>query len=129
MFWRQLVWFLARAAVNGLMIALAVALFGQVDEEVAQDNMVWMFLLAGLVFAVLNAVVKPFLVIAALPLILLSMGLMMVLINVLLVFLALRFLPGIEMGFWGAVGTSLMLAIGNYFVSVVGARRQDGRND
>ena len=115
--------------MNGLMIALAVSLFGQIDEEVAQDNMVWMFLLAGLIFAVLNAVVKPFLVIAALPLILLSMGLMMVLINVLLVFLAIRFLPGIDMGFWGAVGTSLMLAIGNYFVSVVGARRQDGRND
>ena len=120
---RQLAWFLARAAVNGLVLALAVALFNRNPEGVSGDNVVWMFLLAGLMFAILNAVVRPFLVIVALPLILLSMGIVMVLINVLLVFLTLRFLPEVDMGFWGAVATALMLAIGNYFVSVVGAKK------
>lgn len=82
-------------------------------------------LLFVLILGILNALVKPILVILTLPITILTLGLFILIINVLMVFLAAKFLDGIQIdGFWWAFLFTILLSFLSSSVnSLVKSRR------
>lgn len=114
---RQFMTFVIRWVLNSIGLWLAVRLFGTGygNNEIAAG--VGVFLVAGLVFSIVNAVLKPIVIIMALPAILFTLGLFTIIVNGLMVYVSLRVAPGLEMTFWHSVLTGLVLSLVNYIVS------------
>jgi putative membrane protein len=74
-------------------------------------------LIAAAVIAVVNAIVGPVLEFFTFPLIILTLGLFLLVVNALLLKLAAAFTPGFEvLGFWAAVIGSMVLTVVNYIL-------------
>lgn len=114
---RQFESFIIRWLLNSIGLWLAVKLFGTGYTETPEGFMV--FLLAGLIFSVVNAILKPVLVIFALPALLVTLGLFMFIVNGFLVYVSLKLAPGMEMTFWYAVLSGIVISLVNYIVSNV----------
>src|SRR3989338_2756901 len=68
-------------------------------------------ILVAIVLSILNAFLKPLLVILTLPVNILTLGLFMFVINAILVMLASTIVPGFRVdGFWWALAFSLILS-------------------
>jgi putative membrane protein len=66
----------------------------------------------ALVLAVLNAIVKPLLILITLPITVVTLGLFLFVINALIILLADKFIKGFQVnGFWWALLFSLLLSI------------------
>lgn len=114
---RQLLALVVRWLLNSFGIWIAVRLFGTgIDNSVLEAN-IPVFLLAGLIFSVVNAVLRPIITILSLPAILLTLGLFTVIVNGILVYISLMLAPGISMAFWNSVLAGLVLSLVNYIVS------------
>ena len=75
------------------------------------------FLVAGLVFSIVNAVLKPLIIVLALPAILLTLGFFMLIVNGLMVYLSLNIFSDIKMTFLNSILTGMILSLVNYIVS------------
>jgi putative membrane protein len=83
---------------------------------------------AAFVLAILNSLVKPLLRLVSLPIIVLSLGLFLVVINALVLRLTAWFVPGFHVpGFWPAVGGSLVISLVSMFLGYSGSRPVQGR--
>lgn len=109
--------FLIRWVLNSFGLWLAVRLLGTGYSGVEIDDSFALFLLAGLVFSIINSVLKPVIVILSLPAILLSLGLFMLVVNGILVYLSLKLVPGIGMTFINSIFAGMILSLINYIVS------------
>ena len=76
-----------------------------------------MFLFAGLIFSLVNTVLRPVVIILSLPAILLTLGLFTVIVNGFMVYVSLLLAPGLHMTFWNSVLTGIVLSLVNYIVS------------
>lgn len=93
------------ATLSGLGVAL-------VTLSAVQVSGAGVFLLAGLLIALLNLIIKPFLVLLVLPLVVLTMGLGLWIINALLVMLTVQIVPGFTTGgWWGAFWAALWISV------------------
>ncbi len=73
--------------------------------------------LFALVLAVVNALIKPLLIILTLPITILTLGLFLFVINALIILLIDNMLDGVEVdGFWWALLFSLLLSIISTFL-------------
>jgi len=77
------------------------------------------FLLAGLIFSVINSMLKPIIIILSLPAILLTLGLFTLIINGLMVYLAIVLAPNVSITFGDAIIAGIILSLVNYIVSSV----------
>lgn len=111
--------FIIRWVFNSFGIWLAVRLLGSGKPDVIASASTWGFLVAGLIFSVVNTVLKPVLVILSLPAILVSLGLFMLIVNGILVYISLSFTPGLSMSFLNSILTGIILSLLNYIVSAV----------
>lgn len=69
-------------------------------------------LITAAVLALLNAFVKPLLVILTIPITILTLGLFLLVINALIVLFAVKLVPGFTVdGFWWALGFSLVVSV------------------
>jgi putative membrane protein len=90
-------------------------------------------ILAGVVFGIVNTVVKPLVTVLALPVILLSLGVALFFVNMLMLALTDWVVNGLVIdGFWTFVGATLAVWLVNVIIeSVVGvrghARKRQGR--
>lgn len=75
------------------------------------------FLIAGLVLSLVNTVLKPIIVVLSLPAILVTLGLFMLIVNGMMVYVALKLVPGLEVTFWGAVLTGMIISLINYILT------------
>ena len=114
---RQFMVFLIRWVLNSLGLWVSVRLFGTGHNSIDITVGVWGFLLAGLIFSVINSILKPIAVIFALPAILLTLGLFMLVVNGLMVYISLEIAPGMDMTFFNSVLTGILLSLLNYIVS------------
>ena len=74
-------------------------------------------LIVALVLGVLNAIVRPILIVLTLPVTILSLGLFLLVINVIIVYLADQMIGGFNVnGFWWALIFSLVLSLVNSFL-------------
>lgn len=115
---QQLASFALRFLLNTVGLWVAVRLVGTGYSDQVTHNL-WVFVGAGLLFSILNAVLKPLLVILSLPAILVTLGLFTILLNGFLVYLALALAPGIKMAFWHSVFAGLVLSLVNYIVTAM----------
>jgi putative membrane protein len=99
----------------GLWVAVRIFGTGYSDAELATS--IWVFLLAGLIFSIINTIVRPIVIILSLPAILITLGLFTIIVNGLMVYLSLMLVPGLHMAFWNSVLTGIVLSLINYIVS------------
>lgn len=72
----------------------------------------WAAIIFSIVLAILNAIVKPLLILLTLPLTLFTFGLFLFVINAGIILLAAKFVTGFRVdGFWWALLFSLLLSI------------------
>jgi putative membrane protein len=76
----------------------------------------------AIVLGVVNAVVKPILVVLTLPVTVLTLGLFLFVINALMVLLVAKLVPGFAVrGFWSALLFSLIVSVVASFLGAVAA--------
>lgn len=114
---RQFNSFIIRWLLNSVGLWLAVKLFGTGYTETPEGFVI--FLVAGLIFSIVNAVLKPILIILALPALLITLGLFMFVVNGFLVYVSLKLTPGVDMTFWYSVLSGIVISLVNYIVSNV----------
>lgn len=109
--------FLIRCLLNSFGIWITVRVFGTGYSEQDLQSSLWVFLFAGLIFSLVNSVLKPLVVVMSLPAILITLGLFTFIVNGLMVYIALKLAPGITMTFWHSVVAGMVLSLINYIVS------------
>lgn len=115
---RQSLVFLTRWALSAVGLWASVRLLGTGYENVDVTAGFWGFVLAGLIFSIINSLFKPLLVIVSLPAILLTLGLFTIVVNGILVYFSLLLAPGISMSLGNSIITGIILSLLNYIVSV-----------
>jgi putative membrane protein len=99
--------FIVRVLVNAAVIALAAALVPGLHLAGAMPA-----LLAGLVLGLINALVRPVLVVLTLPLTLLTLGLFLLVLNGICLALTAWLVPGFDIdGFLPAVLGALVISV------------------
>ena len=110
---QQILFFLLRWLVSSTAMWLCINLFGVVTGE----QNIWLYVAAGLVFSLVNSFVKPLATLISLPLIILSLGVFSLIVNVAMVALTIWIIPGVQMGFWGVVGSTILISLINGLVN------------
>lgn len=114
---KQFLFFLLRWLLNGFAIWVSARLLTGVEYDPSGTFVT--FLLAGLLLTVVNALVKPILLILSLPAIVLSLGLFMVIVNGFLVWLVSLLVPDLEMNFWSAVLAGIIVSVLNFVFTML----------
>ena len=110
--------FILRLIVDAVALYAAVALI----NGIVPQNPNWLsFLWLALIFGLINAILKPILIVAGCPFIILTLGLGSLLINTLLFYLAgeigARFGVGFTVaGFWPAFFGALVVSVVSFFL-------------
>jgi putative membrane protein len=114
---RQFFVFVIRWILNSVGLWIAVRIFGTGYSDADLTASTWVFLGAGLIFSVINSILKPIVIILSLPAILLTLGLFTIIVNGFMVYISLKLAPGLNMTFWNSVLTGIVLSLVNYIVS------------
>lgn len=109
--------FLLRCLLNSFGIWVTVRVFGTGYTDNDLRAGFWAFILAGVIFSLVNTFLKPLIVVLSLPAILLTLGLFTVIVNGFLVYISLKIAPGVAMTFWHSVVAGMVLSLINYIVS------------
>jgi putative membrane protein len=109
-------------SVVALLVAAAV--FSGIDY-----GSFWTLVVAGLVFSLVNTVVRPLVILLALPAVVLSLGIALLFVNALMLWLTDEIVPSFEVsGFWTAVGGAAIVWLANMaMASVLKPDRSRGR--
>lgn len=111
---QQIIVFILRWIVSSFGMWLCITWFGQVSAPTSPA----LFVTAGLIFSVINSVVKPLVKLLALPLAIFTMGISTVLINVGMIALTLHFIPNVDMDIWGFIASSIVLSVINGLANI-----------
>jgi len=107
--------FLIQVIVVGLLLWVVARIVPGVEVDGVGHALV-----AGLVLGVINALVRPLLVILTLPITILTLGLFLLIINAILLKLAAALVPGFRVqGFLPAVLGALLLSIFSFGATLV----------
>ena len=109
--------FIVRWILNSFGLWVAVRLLGSGYQNVEITAGLSSFLIAGLIFSIINSIFKPLAVVLALPAILLTLGLFVIVVNGVLVYVAILLAPNISMSFFNSILTGIILSLINYIVS------------
>ncbi len=112
----QLGVFLVRWLLNTFGLWIAIKIFGTGFQSGVDAGLLG-FLLAGLIFSVVNSTLRPLVIILSLPAILVSLGLFTLVVNGFMVYISLILAPGLQMTFWHSVLTGIVISLLNYIVS------------
>lgn len=108
--------FLVRWLICSLGLWVAAAIFG----ESITYNGIGVILIAGLLLAVINAILRPIVVILSLPAILFTLGLFMIVINGLMVMLVSVIYSPLEVSsIWSAMLAGMVIGLVNYLVTAI----------
>lgn len=118
----QILVFLFRWLVSSAGMWLVINCFGSVDANV--HGGFWLYVVAGLVFSLVNSTVRPLTTLLSLPLIIFSMGVFTLVINIAMMALTIWILPGVHIDFWGAVAGTLTISLVNWLVNFLVPSRQ-----
>ncbi len=98
--------------VKLLISVIAIIILAQLLPGVSLSPPYTTAILVAVVLAVLNALVKPILIVLTLPATIVTMGLFLLVINALIVLLADKIVDGFTVnGFWTALLFSILLSI------------------
>ena len=115
--------FVIRWLVSSLGLWIAANLL---SRHISYDDQVGVIVIAGLILAVVNILIKPILIIFSLPAILFTLGLFMIIINGLTVYIASKLYGPLEISnFWAAVFAGMVIGLVNYLVTTILEDRQE----
>jgi putative membrane protein len=105
--------FLIRAVVVGIGLWLASQIVPGIEFRSTES-----LIAAALLLGIVNAFVRPVVVILTLPITLLTLGLFLLVINALMVELVAHFLKGFFVaGFWPAMGAAIVVSLTSWIMS------------
>lgn len=97
--------------INWLIAALVILVAAYILPGVSVNSFLAALVLA-VVLGLINALIRPFILLITLPINLLTLGLFTFVINALMILLAAQIVPGFSVaGFWWALLFSLLLSI------------------
>lgn len=104
--------------INWLLAALAIMATAYLLPGVSLSGFV-PALVTALVLGLVNAFIKPVLLLLTLPINILTLGLFTLVINALLIMLVSKLVSGFQVqGFWWALGFSVVLTVVNWALSI-----------
>lgn len=108
--------FFQRWIINSIAVMAAAGLVTGIHAGEAKH-----VILAALVLGILNALIKPMMTLLSLPLVVLTLGLFMFVINALLLIIVGFFLqPGFRVdGFWPAFKGGIVISLVSWFLGVI----------
>jgi len=113
--------FLVQVLLNGVALLVAANVVPGIHW---QGNFFYLFV-AGLVFGVINLIVKPIVKLLSLPFIILTLGLFYLVINGLMLMLASYLLDSVQVaGCMPAILGGLLVAAGNWFIGLFGSNKE-----
>ena len=93
---------------------------GLLGDRISYQNRLSVVIVAGLVRAIVNMIIKPIIVILSLPALLFTLGLFMVVINGLMVLLVSKIYGSLEVAnFWSAAIAGMIIGLVNYLVTAI----------
>lgn len=107
--------FAIRWVCNSFGLWVASRLFGGSFDDT--NATLATFLIAGLVLSLVNTVLKPIVIVLSLPAILLTLGLFILVVNGLMVYVALKFVPGLDISFGASILTGMIISLINYIIN------------
>jgi putative membrane protein len=112
---------LTRFAIRWFVCSLGLWIAaGFLSDRISYNHGIFQLLVAGLILAIVNAVIRPIVVILSLPAILFSLGLFMIVINGLMVLLVSKLYPPLNVhGFGTAMLAGLCIGLVNYLVTTI----------
>lgn len=109
--------FFLRWFVCALGLWIAAGLF---QHSISYNNRISVIVIAGALLALLNMIIKPLLVLVSMPIMLITLGLFMVVVNGLTVYLvSVVYAPLHIEHFWTAVCTGIIIGLVNYLVTTI----------
>jgi len=106
--------FLVKVLISTFAVVITAYLLGGVEVPGFTTAIVVAFVLA-----VLNAVLKPLLILLTIPVTIMSLGLFLLVINAFIIQLAALIVPGFEVeSFWWALLFAIILAIVTWFLEL-----------
>lgn len=105
--------FICRWFLNTFILWVLASLFGSVSRSADIGT----YFLAGMIFSIVNSVLKPIITILSLPAIMLSLGLFTLVVNGLVLWISLAIAPNISMSFWNAIVAGAVISLANYIVN------------
>jgi len=104
----------------GLWIAAEV-----LGSGITYESRLGVIIIAGLVLAIINAILRPVIIILSLPAILFSLGLFMIVINGFTVYLASKLYHPLHVtNFWAAMLAGIIIGLVNYLVTAILEKRE-----
>ena len=107
---QQIAVFLLRWLASSFGMWICITLFGTITDPTYD---IWLFVIAGLVFSLVNAVVKPLLTMMALPLIIVTLGIFTFIINIAMISLTVWIIPEVQMSFGGTLLSAIVMGMIN----------------
>jgi putative membrane protein len=110
-----MVGFILRGLIAALGLWLATEWVSGVRVETPTT-----LVLAGLLLGVVNAIVRPVVLILTLPITLVTLGLFLLVVNTAMLGLVAALLPGFKLaGFWAAFWSALIVSVTSWFGSML----------
>lgn len=113
---KRFVVFIIRWLFNSIGLWAAVRVLGVGHDNIPLGIGAVGFLSVGLIFSLVNGMLKPLIIVLALPAIALTLGLFMIIINGLMVYISLKITNDISMTFMSSIYTGLILSLINYIL-------------
>ncbi|MFX0579697.1 phage holin family protein [Nocardia nepalensis] len=117
-----------RLIINAVAIWLAAAWVDKIEiwspEDKGNGGKVIVILAVAVVFTVVNALVKPIVKLLSLPLVIVTLGLFLLVINALMLWLTAKITETTDYGlridgFWAAVWGGIIVAVVNWILGVL----------
>lgn len=109
--------FIVRWFVCSLGLWIAAGLLG---DRLTYQSEIRVIIIAGLVLAILNTVIRPIIVLFSLPAILLTLGLFMIVVNGFMVLLVSWLYEPLQItNFWAAALAGIIIGLVNYLVTAI----------
>ena len=90
------------------------------SSSISYDSRFRVIIIAGLILAIINIVLKPILVIFSLPALIFTLGLFMIVINGLTVYIASKLYEPLHVtNFWAAMFAGMVIGLVNYLVTAI----------
>ncbi|MEV5836455.1 phage holin family protein [Nocardia sp. NPDC052112] len=119
---------LIRLIINAVAIWLAAAWVDKIEilspEDKGNGGKVIVILVVAVVFTAVNAVIKPIVKLLSLPLVIVTLGLFLLVINALMLWLTAKITETTDYGlrvdgFWAAVWGGIIVAVVNWVLGVL----------
>lgn len=107
--------------LNAISLAILVYLIAPLLHIGITAHNLGTLVIAALVFGIVNAIVRPILTLLSIPLIVVTLGLFLFIVNALLLWLVGALVPGFHVdGFWAALWGAIWLGIISWIVNGIG---------